>query len=187
MEKTTAPAPYKTHVDACARPSSTTCWPSLPRRESAPSPGSSGATAPLPAFNSSRGCWCRIGYRAARTCTVRPMCNSKMPHALSAATRRSRQTTSSLPAPRRRRSGTTSAFLASMKPQSERSGMSSGAPPLHDLHPPLLLCWHIWKHRNSVIFDDQQPCLRRLLRSCIEATRLLVSRLPRRDAHVLEY
>ncbi|RCV43807.1 hypothetical protein SETIT_9G323400v2 [Setaria italica] len=49
-----------------------------------------------------------------------------------------------------------------------------------------LCCWHLWKHRNGVVFNEQQPCLSNILRSCREDARLWASRLPRADAPVVE-
>nr|TKV96300.1 hypothetical protein SEVIR_9G420050v2 [Setaria viridis] len=49
-----------------------------------------------------------------------------------------------------------------------------------------LCCWHLWKHRNGVVFNEQQPCLSNILRSCREDARLWASRLPRADAPIVE-
>jgi hypothetical protein len=32
-------------------------------------------------------------------------------------------------------------------------------PAQRHVHPPPLLCWIIWKHRNGIVFDGQRPCL----------------------------
>jgi hypothetical protein len=47
----------------------------------------------------------------------------------------------------------------------------------------LLCCWHLWKHRNSVAFQGQQPCLPLLIKNCADDALLWKTRLPaaRRD------
>jgi hypothetical protein len=50
----------------------------------------------------------------------------------------------------------------------------------------MLCCWNLWKHRNAVVFDAQRPCLRRLLRTCVEDARLWAHRLPADDASIPE-
>jgi hypothetical protein len=42
----------------------------------------------------------------------------------------------------------------------------------------LLCCWHLWKHRNSVAFQGQQPCLPLLIKSCADDALLWKTRLP---------
>jgi hypothetical protein len=41
----------------------------------------------------------------------------------------------------------------------------------------MLCCWSLWKHRNAVIFEGLQPCLRRLLRACADEAHLWAYRL----------
>ena len=44
----------------------------------------------------------------------------------------------------------------------------------------LLCCWELWKDRNSVVFWQEQPDLRRLMASCKEAASSWSRRLPSR-------
>jgi hypothetical protein len=47
----------------------------------------------------------------------------------------------------------------------------------------LLCCWNLWKHRNAVVFREQQPSLLGLLRLCKEDAGLWRARLPHACAH----
>ncbi|XP_073351793.1 uncharacterized protein [Aegilops tauschii subsp. strangulata] len=49
----------------------------------------------------------------------------------------------------------------------------------------LLCCWQLWKHRNAVVFQRQQPSLQRVVGCCREDTTLWRGRLPEsRRGHV---
>ena len=41
----------------------------------------------------------------------------------------------------------------------------------------MLCCWHLWKHRNAVVFQGQRPSLARLVGSCKEDALLWCGRL----------
>lgn len=45
----------------------------------------------------------------------------------------------------------------------------------------LLCCWHIWKHRNSMVFNDQAPSLARALACCREDVVLWRGRMKNDD------
>ncbi|CAN6272320.1 unnamed protein product [Urochloa humidicola] len=45
----------------------------------------------------------------------------------------------------------------------------------------LLLCWQLWKHRNSVVFDHMEPSLRRFWNTCRQEATLWSCRLPQDD------
>ncbi|CAN6177571.1 unnamed protein product [Urochloa humidicola] len=50
----------------------------------------------------------------------------------------------------------------------------------------LLICWQLWKHRNSVVFEAQEPSHRRFWQACRHGAALWKSRLPRADGPIAE-
>ncbi|KAF8779024.1 hypothetical protein HU200_003130 [Digitaria exilis] len=44
----------------------------------------------------------------------------------------------------------------------------------------------MWKHRNSVVFNEEQPCHGRLLASCKEDARLWSCRWPAADRGIVD-
>lgn len=53
-----------------------------------------------------------------------------------------------------------------------------GVPTEHFATFMLLSCWQVWKHRNEVVFRNQEPSLPRLLQSCREEAQLWRCHLP---------
>ncbi|TVU22848.1 hypothetical protein EJB05_32568, partial [Eragrostis curvula] len=50
----------------------------------------------------------------------------------------------------------------------------------------ILCCWHIWKHRNEVVFRNAAPSIPNLLLACKEAALLWRCRIPNSDSVVVD-
>lgn len=59
-------------------------------------------------------------------------------------------------------------------------------PPKHYDSFLLLTCWHIWKHRNEIVFNGAPPSLRRLLTACSQDAMLWSCRWPQSERMIAD-
>lgn len=50
----------------------------------------------------------------------------------------------------------------------------------------ILCCWHIWKHRNEVVFRSAAPSIPNLLLACKDAPLLWRCRIPNSDSAIVD-